>query len=106
MNRNKNINQEVEKTLQIFESNEPIKADAFFYTRLKARMDAESQKNVHLFGLDINNILRPVLLTCIVALNIITFILVLKTSEPTREAQLDSFAESYRLNSTESLLFE
>lgn len=106
MNKKDKINQEVEKTLHLFDDSPSVKADAYFYTRLKVRMDAESDKKQQLFGLDIINILRPVLLTGIVTINIITFLFIMRANEPTREIQIQSFAESYGLNTTESLPFE
>ena len=106
MDKKEKIDREVKKTIQLFEEVESVKADAYFYTRLKARMDAESDKKQQLFGLDIINILRPVLLTGIVTINIITFLFIMRANEPTREIQIQSFAESYGLNTTESLPFE
>ena len=38
--------------------------------------------------------------------NIITFLFIMRANEPTREIQIQSFAESYGLNTTESLPFE
>jgi hypothetical protein len=65
------IELEVRKTLDSFEHTDRLKTDPWFYSRLKARMNAEqaSPKSSNIWGI-VQHALKPALLISLVAANI------------------------------------
>lgn len=103
MNREEKINQEIQKTLDSFNEVEVLKADAFYYTRLKARMrELESQQRKLEKGDWFLGILKPVLILVLVALNIYTatvFLIGDKDTESSQEDLVALFAKDFALDS-------
>jgi hypothetical protein len=64
MNKKEKIEQEIQKTLDQFENVEQLPPNPYFYTRVQARLD-KTRKQQSL----ISAILRPALLTTLVAIN-------------------------------------
>jgi hypothetical protein len=103
MTRKEKIKQEVQKTLDFFNQAERINSDPFFYTRLKARIEELDTQPRQLQGWKIVwSILKPALIVCIVALNIMTATMFLKNQTQgysNREQLLEAFAQESTLDS-------
>ncbi len=76
MNKKDTIEQEIQKTLDQIENTENLPPNPYFYTRVQARLE-ERRKKQNVFSA----ILRPALLTALVAINLSTADLVLKRNE-------------------------
>ncbi len=105
MNRENKIKQEIEKTLNCLDQIEPLKADAFFYSRLKARMDSEASKERKFLNLHFGwKVLASALIIIIVAANIYTVSIFLKTkdnAEADRQELIHLFATELTLDSSQ-----
>ncbi|GAB4376949.1 MAG: hypothetical protein Kow0042_23910 [Calditrichia bacterium] len=75
MNKQEKIEQEINKTLAQFEKAEKLEPDPYFYTRLKARLAEKERRRV-----GIPAILKPVLLTILLLLNVSTAVWYLESS--------------------------
>lgn len=101
MSRKKKIEQEVQKTLQCFDSAEKLEDNPFFYTRVKARIESskkQTTKNLGQFGW---SLLKPAFLVLIVVLNIVTvtFYVTSKQSQTSDQEQLlQAFAQEFTLD--------
>ena len=73
MNKKEKIERDIQKTLDQFENVEQLPPNPYFFTRVQARLE-ETQKQQSVFS----TILRPALLTALVAINLSTADLVLK----------------------------
>ena len=69
MNKKATIEQQINKTLEQFEQADALPPNPYFYTRVQARLD-EKREQRHLFGA----ILKPALLTVLLAVNLSTAI--------------------------------
>ena len=112
MTESEKIEREIEKTLGCFDTAQRLKADPYFYTRLRARIaDEEKGRRSILRGLFSPNMLRPVFLAVVVLLNLITAAIIFRghyRTPNTRDRYLSAFAEEYSLDldSESSSLFE
>lgn len=104
MEKKKRIDEEVNRTLNIFDEIPQIKENPFLYTKIKARLDGETsagkQKN-YLAG-----ILKPALLALILTLNALTayyyFDTDLSSQQTTSSYSLvDQLNEEYTTNKIE-----
>lgn len=110
MGRKERIEQEIDKTLQCFETFQKIEPNPFFYTRLQARIRSVEEQKVRskhpIFTL---SYLRPALLVFLVALNVLSAILVFRgdttDQTDTRSQYITAFAEEYALTQEEDDLF-
>ena len=104
MSKEDKINKEIEKTLALLDESKPLKADAYFYTRLKARMEAE-EKERRFAGLNIGwKLLAPVFLVVIMVLNIYTASVFLTKENRTKANQeelANLFASELTLDSSQ-----
>ncbi len=105
MERREKIEQEVRKTMDCLDQGEPLKADAYFYTRLRARIN--SRKNhgrISRVLFPAWHILAPVLIMALIALNIYTAAAVL-TKNTTESSGSDEFmtllTEDFTLDSNQ-----
>ncbi len=71
MKRKENIEAEIEKTLASLDNFPKTKADAFFYTRLSAKLEAANEPLIIKWFFD-TPYLKPSLLILFLAINIIT----------------------------------
>lgn len=106
MKTKKNIPAEVEKTLNSLNDWKPIVTDAFFYTRVTARMENRSQYTVLNWLFD-SPMLRPALIAITLTINILSINYIVSNYELfqtqstdfvslfTDEYQLDQSTESY-----------
>lgn len=106
MKTNKDIQAEVEKTLNILNDWKPVETDAFFFTRLSVRIEKRTQaKNYHWFFE--SPLLRPALIALTVLINVLTinyFIAFVDTKKESTDL-ISLFTEEYQLNqSTESYI--
>lgn len=101
MSRKKRIEQEVEKTIQCFESAEKLEDNPFFYTRVKARIESrkkQSRKNLWQFSW---GILKPAFFVLIVVINIVTVTIYFTSKQSQtndQEQLLQAFAQEFTLD--------
>lgn len=69
MNKQEKIENEIDKTLGLFDKEESLPPNPYFYTRVKQRLNEKSKKEFSIFG-----VLKPVFFTALVALNLTTAI--------------------------------
>ena len=101
MNREEKIKNQVQKTLDCLDRAEPVKTDAFFYTRLQSRINALNRRKLEKRDLAAT-IYKLAFILLIVALNLYTAVLYIKGQyEPrsSREQLLNRFAEELTLDS-------
>ena len=75
MNRKQINESEIEKILEMFDVNESLPTNPYFYTRIQQKIDEKSQKSFSLSG-----ILKPAFFTLLVILNLTTAIWYTSTS--------------------------
>jgi hypothetical protein len=101
MKQVRNIESEIEKTLQSLDTFTKVRSDAFFYTRLKARMDNPKEALFIRWFFE-TPYLKPALLVLFLSINILTLVSWLNTNAIQNQATTtvtDSFIEEYDLNS-------
>ena len=107
MNKEEKIQQEIQKTIDCFDQAEPIKADSFFYTRLKAKMNRQTKTSWQWQARQwksVWGILKPALLVWIVAVNIVTAVVFFtgqNSSQNSRAQLLNEFARETMLDSNQ-----
>ncbi len=105
MNKENKIDQEVQKTLALLEKSKPLKADAHFYTRLKARMDREANKHPEFLNIHFGwKALAPVLIIIMIAANVYTASVFLKTQDDAKAQKtelISLFAADWTLDSSQ-----
>jgi hypothetical protein len=81
------IEEEIDKTLAAMDRMEKLEAGPYFYTRLKPRLDSREKKaTARLPGTLLSRMLRPVLVTLLLLLNVVTALLILSdTGKPAAE---------------------
>ncbi len=100
MKINKKIEKEIENTLDCFEQHPRLKANPYFYARLKARMELEKRKDWKFVPI----IFKPAFLLMILLLNAITIVSFFAgQSRPAdnREQLLKAFAQEMTLDSNQ-----
>ncbi|MBN2011731.1 hypothetical protein JW960_20545 [candidate division KSB1 bacterium] len=99
------IQQEIQKTLKCFDQVEPLKADPFFYTRLRARIKDQNANTRQVTGWNFAwNIVKPALLVGIVVANIVTVIVFMKDRKAesySRQQLLEMFGQETMLDSNQ-----
>ncbi|MCK5148990.1 hypothetical protein KAR48_19700 [bacterium] len=98
MLRKKHVENEVERTMELLGEDAPLKADAFFFTRLQARIREEEAAH-HFLVPSLWQRWRPMVLAALVGVNIITAALwlVSGSTNSAREQGLNALAEDYAL---------
>ena len=67
MNKQEKIQIEVDKTLSLFDKKESLPPNPYLYTRIQQQLKEKSKKEFSLLG-----VLKPVLFTALIALNLTT----------------------------------
>lgn len=108
MNKKENIQNEVDKTLGLFDKKESLPPNPYFYTRVQQRINEKSRKEFSIFG-----ILKPAFFTALIALNLTTAIWYTSSDSLTNQTDTnvelaDILKSDFNLDSeqTENLLFE
>ncbi len=105
MNKKDKIEQEIRKTLDQFDHAEKLPPNPYFYTRVKARIEEKNRKQ----GI-FSTILKPALLTVLIALNLFTAAWYLGGSDQkeqtgSREQLIEILAGDLELENDQSNLF-
>lgn len=105
MKREKDIQEEVDKTLEITGRIEKAGPQPFFYTRLKSRLEMERiSKPVGKFGLMLPPKWALVLSLILFALNLLIFgSLISSSSQYSRQQNMQTFAKEYHLTTTQGI---
>ncbi len=94
----KRLEKEVKKTMDLLEKEKPIKTDAFFYTRLKARIrEEETSKQRKLIREPAG--WKIIITAGMVVLNIITAAILVNSNDMNRQKLKTVFSEEYTLTS-------
>jgi hypothetical protein len=97
MDKQKRLQEEVDKTLEMMDRMESLEAGPYFYTRLEAKLRSREREKRHWA-------LRPVLLTLLIVINVISAVFFLVESQNTRtsreeyQTDISAFLEDYSLN--------
>ncbi len=108
MNRDKNIQEEIEKTLTSLDGISARKVKPYFYTRLQSKLDATIQKESFSLFFD-TPFLKPILATLFVAINIITVWQIYSNENSLlteRQEIISSFTEEYSFNQSTDTYFD
>ena len=111
MNKTENIDQEIQKTLDLLEQPETLPPNPFFYTRVKQRLDEETRPRRKSI---VAVVLKPALMTLLLAMNVGTAIWYLSgttgtasetvaeaTSSQPRQELIQLLVNDFQLNSTQ-----
>lgn len=108
MNKQEKIQNEIDMTLGLFDKEESLPPNPYFYTRIKQRLNEKSKKEFSIFG-----VLKPAFFTALVALNLTTAIWYTSadaiTSNSGADLELvDILKSDFNLekSQTENLIFE
>lgn len=104
MKADKNIQKEVEKTLSSLDNWQKVEADAFFYTRLSAKLE-KAPEGSNVFNWFFNTpVLKPALVAFAIIINVMS-VFYLSYQNTTTANFSETFANEYMLDqSTESYL--
>ena len=97
MNRQDRINQEVEKTLNVFESLPNLEENPFLFTRIKVSLSSSPLNKKPVF------FLRPIIIVLLLIFNLITGLLFFSSSEasyPSDKQNLELLISDYNFNQT------
>lgn len=105
MNKKERVEIEINKTLELLETTERLSHNPLFFSRLQERLREKTKVNV--FSL----VFRPILLTCLLALNIITVIAYMSTDESADQTlneqdPITIFASDFNLDQNNILIIE
>jgi len=105
MDKKELIETEIIKTMDLLEYGEKLPHDSYFFSRLQERMQEQPKKNIVIASL------RPILLTCLLALNIITVLSYISTAESseqivTNQDPLTTFASDFNLDQNNIFIIE
>lgn len=104
MKANKNIQNEVEKTLSSLDSWPKVEADAFFYTRLSTKLEKAPKGNNVFDWLFNTPVLKPALVAFAILINVMS-VFYISFQNTTETDFADAFSSEYMLDqSTESYL--
>ncbi|MDZ7806352.1 MAG: hypothetical protein U5K71_04470 [Gracilimonas sp.] len=98
MKKRKNIHEEVDKTLRSLDNIEPAKTDAFFYSRLTAKLENRKEKGYQLSGkTEFGFKLAVAAVLIMVSLNLISLIQFQPVTTDTAEAEAttENWAEEF-----------
>ncbi|NQV29412.1 MAG: hypothetical protein HQ508_00870 [Candidatus Marinimicrobia bacterium] len=105
--KQKQVNREVERTLEAFKTDVPPKLDPWFYDRLMNRIQNDEDSSQPVFISWFPRVLKPGLLAGLVALNIMIMIwnsgLQQSDSSP-RITYIDNLTDEYGLNISDTYL--
>lgn len=97
MDKEKRLQEDVEKTLEMMDRMESLEAGPYFYTRLEAKLHSREKEKRHWE-------LKPVLLTLLIVINVVSAVFFLVESINTRtgreeyQTNISTFLEDYSLN--------
>jgi hypothetical protein len=107
MDKQKRLQDEVDKTLEMMDRMESLEAGPYFYTRLESKLRSREREKRHWLP-NISQVLdkglRPILLTLLIVINMISAVFFMVQSKITRTRQEESqtyistFLEDYSLN--------
>lgn len=69
MNKQEKIQNEIDKTLDLFDKNDSLPPNLYLYTRIQQRINEKSKKEFSIFS-----VLKPAFFTALIALNLTTAI--------------------------------
>ena len=108
MNKKEKIENEVNKTMELFDKKESLPPNPYFYTRVQQRLNEKSKKEI-----SFSAILKPAFFTVLVALNLTTAIWYTSSENLTYQTDskillTDILKSDLNLesNTTENLIFE
>lgn len=108
MNKQEKIQNEIDKTLGMFDKKEELPPNPYFYTRVQQRLNEKSKKEFSISG-----VLKPAFFTALIALNLTTAIWYTSSENLTSNAQtelelVDILKSDFNFESdqTENLIFE
>ena len=106
MNKQEKIQNEIDKTFGLFEKKESLTPNPYFYTHVQQRLNEKSRKEFSISG-----ILKPVLFTALIALNLTTAIWYTSSDNLTNSTEIelaDILRSDFNLDNdlSENLLFE
>ncbi len=108
MNDQEKIQNEIDKTLGMFEKKESLPPNPYFYTRVQQRLNEKTKKEFSIFS-----VLKPALFTALIAINLTTAVWYTSSDSSVvstdKELELvDVFKSDFNLESdqTENLIFE
>ncbi len=102
MNKKEKIEEEIRKTLDVFEQKESLPPNPYFYTRVQQRIRERSGSKFTVVGF-----LKPVLLTILLLINVGTFIWYFNSSEDyhateSRQELIEILSSDLNLNTNQS----
>ena len=101
----KDINLEIEETLNLLDQHQKVTAKPFFNTRLEARIEKlEAEKSKLSFSFLKRQYMQPILVSTLILINILTLVITHTSknfSTDTRENELSNIIEFYELDQTE-----
>ena len=105
MNKNDNVEKEIQKTLDMFEQADSLPENPYFYTRVQARLDEGRREKPGLFA-----VLKPALLAMLFVLNLSTAFWYLGSSNETpqtssRQELVEMLSGDFNKSSEKSDLF-
>lgn len=108
MNKQEKIQNEIDKTMGMFDKKESLKPNPYFYTRVQQRLNEKTKKEFSIFS-----VLKPVFFTALIALNITTAIWYTSSESSTNKTEtnfelVDVLKSDFNLESdqTKILIFE
>ena len=108
MNKQEKIQNEIDKTLGLFDKKEPLPPNPYFYTRVKQRLNEKTKKEFSMF-----RGLKPACFTALIALNLTTAIWYTSSDSLVISAETDlelvdilKSDFNFESDQTENLLFE
>ena len=108
MNKQEKIENEIDKTLGLFEKKKSLPPNPYFYTRIQQRLNERQKKKFSIFS-----VLKPAFFTALIALNLTTAIWYTRSNSLTINTEtdlelVDILKSDFNLESdqTENLLFE
>ncbi len=107
MRTNKQIEEEVKKTMDLLNEKESTEINPFFYTRVKAKLDEVENTSAVKEGSYFQLVLKPAFLAVIISLNIVSGYFLLKEEDQSysREDFINAFSEDYSITDSDSEIF-
>ncbi len=105
MNKKEKIEDEIKKTLDVFEQKESLPPNPYFYTRVQQRIRERSGSKSTIMGF-----LKPALLTILLLINVGTFIWYFNSIEDyhaneSRQELIEILSSDLNLNTNQSNIF-
>jgi hypothetical protein len=101
MNKKELIEQEIQKTLQYFDEGERLVVDAYFYVRLKTKLNQKETRAIG-FSMEriVNAVMRPSFILLLLIFNIFTAFMIyvqLENQIDVKEQYLKTFASQFTI---------